>query len=117
MNNDIVASKFDKGDGVRAVASLKGGRQSRRRPLLLFLRKSESRIQRENAKESEEGIKGRRNSRKKKSEEEHDSDSSFVFQRVRGRKSSKGLMYFIYLFILFIIIIIIKLKGVKEKRN
>ena len=80
MNNDIVASKFDKGDGVRAVASLKGGRQSRRRPLLLFLRKSESRIQRENAKESEEGIKERnqrKNQRKKKEFEE---------EEIRGRR-------------------------------
>ena len=61
MNNDIIASKLDEGDGVMAVASFEGRRQRRRQPLLFFLRKSESRIQRENAKESEEGIRGRRN--------------------------------------------------------
>ena len=57
MNNDIVASKLDEGDGVRVVASFEGRRQRRRRPLLFFLQKSESRIQRKNAKElEEEGI-------------------------------------------------------------
>ena len=59
MNNDIVASKLVEGHGVRAVASFEGQRQRRRRPLLFFLRKSETRIQRENAKELEEGIRGR----------------------------------------------------------
>ena len=36
---DIVVSKLDEGNGVRAVASFEGRRQRRRRPLLSFLRK------------------------------------------------------------------------------
>ena len=67
MNNDIVASKLDEGYGVRAVISFEGRRQGRRRPLLFFLR------------DQSQGFRGRKNTRKKKSEKE----------RIWGRRNQR----------------------------